>query len=49
MVNQNNDDKNIVPSLIWLSLGIAGYFIYKNWIFLAGGVILTGVMYVRNN
>lgn len=49
MEKENKRDGNIVPSLIWLCLGCSSYVIYKNWMFLAAGVILSGVMYVRNN
>ncbi len=41
--------KNIAPSLIWLCLGCIGYLIYRNWIFLVMCVMLSGILYVRNN
>ncbi len=42
-------DKSIAPSLIWLCLGCIGYLIYRNWIFLVVCVMVSGVLYVRNN
>lgn len=49
VAKKNKKDKNIAPSLIWLCLGCSGYVIYKNWIFLAVGLMLSGVLYIRNN
>ncbi|WP_161627552.1 hypothetical protein [Metaclostridioides mangenotii] len=45
MKNKDNKSSKVIWSILAICFGCIGYSIFHNWIYLAGGLILSSVLY----